>query len=255
MTSYTIERLDADAAANSVDALAAVLVDCVEGGASVNFMWPFPHERAVLFWEGVAAKSGPRRSGPPRRARYAGHLRHRAPEHGRARKPAAPRRCHEDARPPPRPPPGDWRSALAPRRSRSRFCRPYHAGAGHRDRQRRRASLPQRRLEHLRRYPELRPLPGRPALCDDGLLESSSPDREGGCTGAALTAGLHASPGSRPGLVDGRRRSFVLTFFLSDRWTTMGQKSRIAPLPGGGPNGVSRQPERSGVPRHRARVP
>lgn len=56
MTSYTIERLDADAAANSVDALAAVLVDCVEGGASVNFMWPFPHERAVLFWEGVAAK-------------------------------------------------------------------------------------------------------------------------------------------------------------------------------------------------------
>lgn len=54
--SYTIEELDAGAAAKSVEALAAVLVDCVEGGASVNFMWPFPRERAVTFWEGVAAK-------------------------------------------------------------------------------------------------------------------------------------------------------------------------------------------------------
>lgn len=56
MNRYTIARLDADEAAKSVDALAAVLVDCVEGGASVNFMWPFPHERAVTFWEGVVAK-------------------------------------------------------------------------------------------------------------------------------------------------------------------------------------------------------
>lgn len=56
MSRYVIERLDADAAAKCVDALAAVLVDSVEGGASVNFMWPFSFERARGFWEGVAAK-------------------------------------------------------------------------------------------------------------------------------------------------------------------------------------------------------
>lgn len=56
MSRYVIERLDADAAAKCVDALAEVLVDCVEGGASVNFMWPFSFERARVFWEGVAAK-------------------------------------------------------------------------------------------------------------------------------------------------------------------------------------------------------
>jgi GNAT superfamily N-acetyltransferase len=42
-----------------IDALAAVLIDCVEGGASVSFMHPLAHERAVAFWrrvsQGVAA--------------------------------------------------------------------------------------------------------------------------------------------------------------------------------------------------------
>ena len=56
MNAYTIESLDADTAAKSADALADVLVDCVEGGASVNFMLPFPRAKAVAFWEGVAAK-------------------------------------------------------------------------------------------------------------------------------------------------------------------------------------------------------
>lgn len=36
-------------------ALAEILSDCVEGGASVGFMQPFPPEAAVPFWEGVAA--------------------------------------------------------------------------------------------------------------------------------------------------------------------------------------------------------
>lgn len=45
---------------HSVDAgdlrdLADVLVDCVEGGASVSFMQPLSHERALDFWRGVAA--------------------------------------------------------------------------------------------------------------------------------------------------------------------------------------------------------
>jgi GNAT superfamily N-acetyltransferase len=37
-----------------VRALADVLVDCVEGGASVSFMHPLSHDRAVAFWRGVA---------------------------------------------------------------------------------------------------------------------------------------------------------------------------------------------------------
>jgi GNAT superfamily N-acetyltransferase len=32
-------------------ALAEVLIDCVEGGASVSFMWPLPHRQAVAFWQ------------------------------------------------------------------------------------------------------------------------------------------------------------------------------------------------------------
>jgi GNAT superfamily N-acetyltransferase len=35
--------------------LADVLVDCVEGGASVSFVLPFPREEAVAFWRRVAA--------------------------------------------------------------------------------------------------------------------------------------------------------------------------------------------------------
>jgi GNAT superfamily N-acetyltransferase len=42
-----------------IDALAEVLIDCVEGGASVSFMHPLTRERATSFWhrvaEGVAA--------------------------------------------------------------------------------------------------------------------------------------------------------------------------------------------------------
>jgi GNAT superfamily N-acetyltransferase len=37
-----------------VDGLVDVLLDCVEGGASVGFMLPLPRERAYEFWGGVA---------------------------------------------------------------------------------------------------------------------------------------------------------------------------------------------------------
>jgi GNAT superfamily N-acetyltransferase len=37
-----------------IDALAGVLIDCVEGGASVGFMHPLTRERAVAFWRRVA---------------------------------------------------------------------------------------------------------------------------------------------------------------------------------------------------------
>lgn len=50
----TIRRLGANEAAASVEALSEVLIDCVEGGASVSFMWPLPHEKALDFWRGVA---------------------------------------------------------------------------------------------------------------------------------------------------------------------------------------------------------
>ena len=37
-----------------IDGLADVLIDCVEGGASVSFMHPLTRERAVAFWRRVA---------------------------------------------------------------------------------------------------------------------------------------------------------------------------------------------------------
>jgi GNAT superfamily N-acetyltransferase len=37
-----------------LNGLAELLVDAVVGGASVSFMLPLPHERALGFWQGVA---------------------------------------------------------------------------------------------------------------------------------------------------------------------------------------------------------
>jgi GNAT superfamily N-acetyltransferase len=37
-----------------IDQLADVLIDCVEGGASVSFMLPLTRDRAVAFWRRVA---------------------------------------------------------------------------------------------------------------------------------------------------------------------------------------------------------
>ena len=50
---WTLRRLHAldDA---QIDALAGVLIDCVEGGASVSFMHPLMRDRAVAFWRRVA---------------------------------------------------------------------------------------------------------------------------------------------------------------------------------------------------------
>lgn len=49
-----IVRLDARRAREAVHALTDVLIDCVEGGASVSFMWPLAREKAEAFWHGVA---------------------------------------------------------------------------------------------------------------------------------------------------------------------------------------------------------
>ncbi|WP_233833977.1 GNAT family N-acetyltransferase [Paraburkholderia sp. ZP32-5] len=50
----TIRRLGGNEASACVDALADVLIDCVEGGASVSFMLPVSREKAQNFWRGVA---------------------------------------------------------------------------------------------------------------------------------------------------------------------------------------------------------
>ena len=44
----------ANEASACVDALAAVLIDCVEGGASVSFMGPLSQDKARAFWRDVA---------------------------------------------------------------------------------------------------------------------------------------------------------------------------------------------------------
>jgi GNAT superfamily N-acetyltransferase len=41
----------------TAEALADVLVDCVEGGASVGFMLPLPRAKAVAFWQSVLASA------------------------------------------------------------------------------------------------------------------------------------------------------------------------------------------------------
>ena len=53
MNEILVRPLGADEAAAQVDQLADVLLDCVEGGASVSFMLPLGREEALAFWRGV----------------------------------------------------------------------------------------------------------------------------------------------------------------------------------------------------------
>ena len=48
-----IGSLMADAALDAIEQLADVLIDCVEGGASVSFMAPLERAKAIGFWRGV----------------------------------------------------------------------------------------------------------------------------------------------------------------------------------------------------------
>lgn len=52
----TVRRVGAGEAAECVEALSDVLVDCVEGGASVSFMLPLPRSKALAFWRSVAER-------------------------------------------------------------------------------------------------------------------------------------------------------------------------------------------------------
>jgi len=51
---FTIRALTPREAEEQVGALSDVLIDCVEGGASVSFMLPLTRDRADAFWQGVA---------------------------------------------------------------------------------------------------------------------------------------------------------------------------------------------------------
>jgi GNAT superfamily N-acetyltransferase len=57
MTDLTLRRINAPAAFDDalIDGLASVLVDCVDGGASVSFMAPLPRAEARAFWQQVSA--------------------------------------------------------------------------------------------------------------------------------------------------------------------------------------------------------
>jgi GNAT superfamily N-acetyltransferase len=50
----TVRRIGANEAAACIEPLSDLLIDCVQGGASVSFMWPLPREKALAFWRGVA---------------------------------------------------------------------------------------------------------------------------------------------------------------------------------------------------------
>ena len=49
----TVRRLSEPTAAQ-IESLASLLIDCVEGGASVSFMHPLSMDRATAFWRHVA---------------------------------------------------------------------------------------------------------------------------------------------------------------------------------------------------------
>lgn len=48
-----VRQLDGQAARAALEGLSAVLVDCVEGGASVGFMSPFGMADAAAYWQAV----------------------------------------------------------------------------------------------------------------------------------------------------------------------------------------------------------
>lgn len=51
----TVRQLTSQEARESVGSLAEILIDCVEGGASVSFMAPLSREKAEAFWRAVSA--------------------------------------------------------------------------------------------------------------------------------------------------------------------------------------------------------
>jgi hypothetical protein len=55
MTAHVVHLLTPLEAQARRDALVDLLVDAVEGGASVNFVWPMTRAKAEAWWEGALA--------------------------------------------------------------------------------------------------------------------------------------------------------------------------------------------------------
>lgn len=56
MTNVSIKPLVA-LTRSEIEELCDVLIDCVEAGASVSFMWPMTREKALTFWADAAASA------------------------------------------------------------------------------------------------------------------------------------------------------------------------------------------------------
>lgn len=54
-STITVRRVRPEEANDLVAPLADVLLDCVEGGASVSFLWPLARDKALAFWRRVAS--------------------------------------------------------------------------------------------------------------------------------------------------------------------------------------------------------
>lgn len=57
-TPVAIRQVTAEQAEKRIADLSEVLVDCVDGGASVNFLAPLAPEKAERFWRGILAEVG-----------------------------------------------------------------------------------------------------------------------------------------------------------------------------------------------------
>lgn len=58
MNTLAVRRIDASEASDRIDGLTELLLDCVEGGASVSFMLPLQREKARGFWQDVIGGVG-----------------------------------------------------------------------------------------------------------------------------------------------------------------------------------------------------
>ncbi len=114
--------------------LSDVLIDCVEGGASVSFMFPMSLAKAEAFWRGAVRERVPRRASRDRRRRRGRNdRRHDSGPLESARESAAPRRRRQDARASTIPPPRHRRGAARRGRAKRPRRRQDAAGARHRE--------------------------------------------------------------------------------------------------------------------------